>query len=202
MIKKYTKRPVTVEGIAWDGTQASSAEIQMWVGHVDGDDRLDCKFLPAAEVAGHCSSAAIVWDDVQRGWVPVNVGDVILKGVRGEFYPIHQDVLAATYRAPLADLYPDALIYLMTELQLQMEAAHQAYRDRVGVVLPDGSRYSDLQALQQDAERMSADRRRALGWVEFVTHVDSPGVTLEFADPDEGGTPRWERSTTRLDGKQ
>jgi hypothetical protein len=96
-MRAFRKKPIVITGVTWDGSQASTAAIQQWVGNVDGDDRLDCKFLPAAEVAGICSSDALVWDDVQRGWVAVNLGDTILKGVRGEFYPIRADVLAQTY---------------------------------------------------------------------------------------------------------
>jgi hypothetical protein len=54
-------------------------------------------FLTPVEISGVMESSAIVWDSVQSGWIPVHVGDTIIKGVNGEFYPVSEDVMAKTY---------------------------------------------------------------------------------------------------------
>lgn len=39
-----------------------------------------------------------IWDaTVHKAWLPLNVGDWVAKGVLGEFYPISNDVMEASY---------------------------------------------------------------------------------------------------------
>lgn len=90
--KTYRKIPVEVQGLKWTGTNIH--EMHEFVGKRDNGE---WKFLTPAEISGVMESSAIVWDDVQGGWIPVNMKDTILCGVNGEFYPISEDVLAKTY---------------------------------------------------------------------------------------------------------
>ena len=38
-----------------------------------------------------------VWDELHETWVSFQVGDWIIRGVKGEFYPCVNDVFEATY---------------------------------------------------------------------------------------------------------
>ena len=73
---KYRKRPVVIEAVRWLGVNVN--EVQAFCRHAKKQEtRLR---IPTLE--GH------IW---------ANVGDYIIKGVRGEFYPCKPDIFEATY---------------------------------------------------------------------------------------------------------
>jgi len=77
MIKKYRKKPVVIEAIQWTGYNLG-----------------DClKFTGefGMDLSGD------VYVRTLEGSMKVSVGDYIIKGVKGEFYPCKPDVFAATY---------------------------------------------------------------------------------------------------------
>jgi hypothetical protein len=83
---RYRKRPVEVEAMRFDGTNAT--DIIDWVNaHVPEDDD------PA------------MWEDdgpsiqimTLEGTMRADAGDWIIKGVKGEFYPCKPDIFEATY---------------------------------------------------------------------------------------------------------
>lgn len=79
MVKQYRKKPVVIEAIEWTGDNG---------GEVD----LFC-----------CGKAALTSPTMQfviqtlEGAMRANIGDYIIKGVKGEFYPCKPDIFAATY---------------------------------------------------------------------------------------------------------
>ena len=81
MIRRAIKKPVTIEFVEWDGT--NKGEVGSFVG-----ERLD-----------------FIFDNVSRIlFIPTlespheaNIGDMIIKGVKGEFYPCKPDIFALTY---------------------------------------------------------------------------------------------------------
>lgn len=95
--KTYRKLPIEVQGLEWTGTNVH--EMRDFVGkHGQTDNTTgEWSFLTPVEISGVMESSAIVWDDVQRAWVPVHLGDTILRGVNGEFYPISPEILCKTY---------------------------------------------------------------------------------------------------------
>lgn len=76
---KYRKRPVVVEAIQFDGK--NSAEILDFVGeratYIQGDNSVH------------------IW--TLEGVHKADVGDFIIKGVAGEFYPCKPDIFEKTY---------------------------------------------------------------------------------------------------------
>ncbi len=76
---KYRKKPVVIEAIKWTGNNAM--EIKSFVGvnatHLKGDDVIIIITLEGNHKA--------------------IVGDMIIKGVQGEFYPCKPDIFAKTY---------------------------------------------------------------------------------------------------------
>jgi hypothetical protein len=90
MIKQYRKKPVVIEAVQWDGTNMS--EILMFAGekaHVD--------YLDTAWEVGKGPVYALLSVQTLEGGLTASIGDYIIKGVKGEFYPCKPDVFEATY---------------------------------------------------------------------------------------------------------
>ena len=84
---KFRKKPVVVEAIQWDGSWERLHEIVKWAGHQ--------KILFNL----HYTDVNDVKIKTLEGTMPVSIGDWIIKGVKGEFYPIRNDIFEATYEA-------------------------------------------------------------------------------------------------------
>lgn len=80
MIKKYQKKPVVIEAVQWDGTDKSLGEIVNWMEH---------------EVQNLQNNKLGI--ETLEGVMEASVGDFIIKGVKGEFYPCKPDIFAETY---------------------------------------------------------------------------------------------------------
>jgi hypothetical protein len=97
----FRKRPVEVEAIRWTGDNES--EVVAWAGRdpqaagyfnrLDPEDR---------ENSDDPDATAQVFDRLHSTWVLVFTGQWIVRGVKGELYPIADDVLAETYE-PVGD---------------------------------------------------------------------------------------------------
>ena len=84
----WQKKPVRVVAVRWTaGTPLSAYKY-----FTNGLARLD-------DVSGH----GYVYDRLHDVWVPLEVGDWIVKGVKGELYPVKADVFAEIYVLPEAD---------------------------------------------------------------------------------------------------
>ena len=79
MIKKYIKKPVEVEAVQWTGTNIDEIE----------------KF--AREHIYEHTTIAKIAISTQEGIMVANIGDYIIKGVNGEFYPCKPDIFKKTY---------------------------------------------------------------------------------------------------------
>lgn len=77
MIKKYRKKPVTIEAILWDGENLSEID----------------KFTQA-KVKNH---GLVLIIPTLEGDMYASLGDYIIKGVNGEFYPCKPAIFAKTY---------------------------------------------------------------------------------------------------------
>lgn len=76
MVKKYRKKPVVVEAVQWTGDNTS--EIMKWVG-------------------GKAYFRDTLYIKTLEGDYRASVGDYIIKGVKGEFYPCKPDIFERTY---------------------------------------------------------------------------------------------------------
>ena len=79
MIKKYRKKPVVIEAVQWDSTNA--LELHDWMGE---SAKID---LFKNEIIIH----------TLEGDMTASKGDYIIKGVDGEFYPCKPDIFEKTY---------------------------------------------------------------------------------------------------------
>lgn len=75
---KYRKRPVVIE--AMQLTETNSLEVYNWIN---------------TDQASKCGS--VVKIETLEGTMTANVGDWIIRGVKGEYYPCKPDIFEATY---------------------------------------------------------------------------------------------------------
>jgi hypothetical protein len=79
---KYRKRPVVIEAKQYDGSEASRDEILTWGDGSDTPMSVDANGITI---------------DTLEGQHRVSVGDFVIRGVKGEFYPCKPDIFVATY---------------------------------------------------------------------------------------------------------
>lgn len=89
-VVRLREKPVEISGIRWTGDNEDEliAFTCNQFNALDDDDR---------EFADDPEWTAQVFDETHCTWVGVYTGQWILKGVKGEFYPCAEDVLAETY---------------------------------------------------------------------------------------------------------
>ena len=83
---KYRKRPVVVE--AWEFTRDSLKAADSWVRRYQNDIKL---------VSQYGGEVLYIEIKTLEGTMRAELGDYIIKGVQGEFYPCKPDNFEATY---------------------------------------------------------------------------------------------------------
>jgi hypothetical protein len=78
---KYRKKPVVIEAVQWTGD--NGAEMHT--------------FCPSAMATAAKNSP--IYIPTLEGEMTAQVGDWIIRGVKGEYYPCKPDIFAATYEA-------------------------------------------------------------------------------------------------------
>lgn len=100
-MSKFRKKPVVIEAMQWDGSRASIEAICRWANDVpisdaqevvDEEPWIDYTFAAPDDVSN-------VLCHTLEGPLNVSVGDWIIRGVQGEFYPCKPDIFDATYEA-------------------------------------------------------------------------------------------------------
>lgn len=79
MIKKYRKKPVVIEAIQWNGSNA----FEIWNDFEDIPIRL--------KEEGTLLISTLEGDHI------ASIGDYIIKGIKGELYPCKPDIFEETY---------------------------------------------------------------------------------------------------------
>jgi hypothetical protein len=82
VVRKFRKRPVTIE--AMQITDATSVlDIEEWIN---------------SGATGYSTNPPTIWIDTLEGRMEGRVGDWIIKGVNGEFYPCKNEIFIKTYQ--------------------------------------------------------------------------------------------------------
>ena len=79
---RYTKKPVSIEAVQWTGTNRTEILNFCTDGYVNYSNS---KLEPELKI------------QTLEGLMSATVGDYIIKGVKGEFYPCKPDIFALTY---------------------------------------------------------------------------------------------------------
>ena len=86
MIKKYRKKPVVIEAVQWTGSNMREiAEFAGEAAHITTNYKLPAQVRHKLEIA------------TLEGDHRANIGDYIIKGVAGEFYPCKPEIFEQTY---------------------------------------------------------------------------------------------------------
>lgn len=88
---KFTKRPVTIEAVQWTGQNYEEMR-----AFVPGKFRM-LDVPSAVREYGSAIYTAEVYDELHAAWIGMKNTDWVINGVKGEFYPIEDEVLWATY---------------------------------------------------------------------------------------------------------
>lgn len=112
---RYTKRPVTIEAVQWDGTNDTSDAIQQWVERpavqntygasvVDThhirhlwDYDIGAYIMPNGKVVFAPFNERCLIVFTLEGEMVAKPGWWIIKGVKGEFYPCEPAIFTETY---------------------------------------------------------------------------------------------------------
>lgn len=77
MVYRYVKKPITIEAIQWEG-----------------DNQRDISDFIGKELALKDDKIII---STLEGMMEASIGDFIIKGIKGEFYPCKADIFHETY---------------------------------------------------------------------------------------------------------
>lgn len=83
--KQYVKKPVVVEAIQWTGLNEKQV-MEFCLGKA---------FFGQVSDAKHTAIRMTI--ETLEGVMTAQIGDFIIKGIRGEFYPYKPDIFAMTY---------------------------------------------------------------------------------------------------------
>ena len=86
----YRKKPVVIEAIQWNGNNLT--EIKEFVG-----DSLVYDIIDTAWQVGKGKPHVLMKIKTLEGDMNASIGDYIIKGVDGEFYPCKPDIFEKTY---------------------------------------------------------------------------------------------------------
>jgi len=87
------KRPIVVYAMNFTGRNAAD-NIVDWIRSCDGEARYH-KALPAT-LDRHAERERICIDTLE-GTITASLGDWVIRGTHGEFYPVKPDIFAETY---------------------------------------------------------------------------------------------------------
>jgi hypothetical protein len=93
--QKFRKKPVEIEAMQYDGKNSARPIID-WVLANGGTARYICSDTERCiKNAGDCPH--YIGIKTLEGTMRATIGDWIIRGVKGEFYPCKPDIFAATY---------------------------------------------------------------------------------------------------------
>lgn len=165
-VKTFRKKPIQIQAVQWTGD--NEREIREWCGP---------SMFGTLQPAVHRDPeiTAEVLDTLHSTWVGVKTGQWIVRGVKGEYYPIAEDVLAETYE-PVAE--PDPLHFDPAEF------SH---------IVVDGPNAEETWTAQQWNEYIDCCKDpRTGGEIIFRIVRLTPAETASFASP-EGWDDAWSR---------
>lgn len=84
---KYRKKPVVIEAMQFSDTAESIAELSDFIDDQD------------LRVSYEHPESPVVKIETLEGIMIASVGDYIIKGVKGEFYPCKPDIFEQTYES-------------------------------------------------------------------------------------------------------
>jgi hypothetical protein len=81
---QYRKKPVVIEAIQWDGTTDCWMRVREWAP-------------PGRPISRRSDKGGYLTIETLEGEMRADVGDYVIKGVKGEVYPCKPDIFDLTY---------------------------------------------------------------------------------------------------------
>lgn len=91
---KFRKKPVVIDAMLWDGSNHRGMFI-----FLDGDHRSPLATNGTNFYIDHSKVTGGLIIKTLEGEHLANIGDWIIKGVKGEYYPCKPDIFSTTYEA-------------------------------------------------------------------------------------------------------
>lgn len=82
----FRKKPVVIEAFQFDGRSNTDPDVPLW-------------FVDAVHDSKIRASSNHILIDTLEGSMRADLGDWIIRGIKGELYPCKPDIFAATYEA-------------------------------------------------------------------------------------------------------
>ncbi|MFD8088628.1 hypothetical protein [Streptomyces malaysiensis] len=101
---RYRKKPVEIDAMHFAGSTAETHAVYLWIesntlGSFEPMDVIEGRApYPASGVSIDPRDGRMIISTLE-GLHWVDVGDYVIRGVQGEFYPCKPDIFAATYEA-------------------------------------------------------------------------------------------------------
>ena len=111
--KQYRKKSVVVEAMQWTGEEAN----EQWLAEFMGGSPLVFAETPRMLLV-----------QTPNGGVYATVGEWIIKGVKGEFYPCKPDIFEQTYEESDGEDGTTAILNMIARVQGQAETAEGRVR--------------------------------------------------------------------------
>lgn len=89
-MNRYVKKPIAIEAVKWEGF--NNDEIKDFAG-----DSVKIEVIREGDADNGISLSVDCSIETLEGVMKANLGDYIIKGVNGEFYPCKQDIFEKTY---------------------------------------------------------------------------------------------------------
>lgn len=179
-IVRRRKRPVEVDTIQWTGSNLDDL-----IDFTGGDFLL----VTPGEGAFAPDITAKVYDNLHDTWVGVKTGQHVVRGVKGELYPIDEDVLADTYE-PVEETTAVAETAAPTDTnrraRLLNEMAYDGGRWKSGDVVA----WYGTQGLTSLGTHTARRDLAALRDSGAITQHDEKGVRFYTLTTQKGGTAR------------
>lgn len=90
MVKRYTKRPVTIEAMQFTGTEEN------WNELLEFTDGAVCNLMISKTITD-LQQIATCCVPTMEGLMTATASDYIIKGIKGEFYPCNEEIFHLTY---------------------------------------------------------------------------------------------------------
>ena len=90
---QYRKKPVVIEAVQWNGKDNLNEVCEFLGSHLNGFEKC---YLPNKRPDQEDTVTKLIIHTLE-GSHDASIGDYIIKGVKGEFYPCKPDIFELTY---------------------------------------------------------------------------------------------------------
>lgn len=157
-MNRYVKKPIAIEAVKWKGL--NNDEIKDFAG-----DSVKIEVIREGDADNGIPPSVDCGIETLEGVMKANVGDYIIKGVNGEFYPCKQDIFEKIY------LHEDDM---MSNISDGYHAFNELYRYRVpynAAFLNELAKKGDMK-IRKSHKRYDGEERLGGGW--FIVMAELP----------------------------